>query len=103
MVSDNWKHRARCRPGNPHGIDPELFFPYGTISAPARDQIRRAKMECDHCPVLSQCRNWILKTNYPSYGVCGGWDDDEIVAIKRQLVCHINVDDLSDNSYLLDV
>jgi WhiB family redox-sensing transcriptional regulator len=80
ITKDNWRMFARCRPGNPDKIDPELFWPIGN-SSPARAQEARAKAECAQCPVASLCLAWSL-ANEEIDGVSGGMTPDE----KRQLL-----------------
>lgn len=72
-----WRAKAACLEE-----DPELFFPSGTTGA-ALEQAERAKAVCRRCPVLTQCRNWAVKTNQQD-GVWGGLSEDERHALRRK-------------------
>lgn len=54
VVTNDWRLRARCRPGNSEGIDPELFFPVSEVGLGA-EQVARAKAVCADCPVRAEC------------------------------------------------
>ena len=60
----DWQLRGSCR-----GMDPSIFFP-GAGSRRARDE-PRAKVVCEGCPVLTQCRQYALDAAEP-YGIWGG-------------------------------
>jgi WhiB family transcriptional regulator, redox-sensing transcriptional regulator len=72
----SWLPDAACI-----GEDPELFFPIGT-SAPATEQITRAKRICGSCCVRAECLEWSLAT-YQDAGVWGGLDEQERREIRR--------------------
>lgn len=78
----NWREFARCRPGNPYGIDPELFWPVGD-AAPARVQEARAKAECAQCPVVASCQAWALAAGEID-GVSGGLTPTEKADLRRR-------------------
>jgi WhiB family redox-sensing transcriptional regulator len=58
----DWRDYAAC-----HDVDPELFFPLGTIGASV-PQIEQAKRICRTCPVARPCLRWAL-----DHGVAGIW------------------------------
>ena len=60
----DWQLRGSCR-----GMDPSIFFP-GAGSRRARDEAR-AKVVCEGCPVLTQCRQYAVDAAEP-YGIWGG-------------------------------
>lgn len=60
----DWQLRGSCR-----GMDPSIFFP-GAGSRRARDE-PRAKVVCEGCPVLTQCRQYAVDAAEP-YGIWGG-------------------------------
>jgi WhiB family redox-sensing transcriptional regulator len=65
-----WSNRAACL-----SAEPDLFFPVGTTGV-ALDDISAAKAVCARCLVLSECRDYALRTRQP-FGVWGGMDEDE--------------------------
>ncbi|EFV13553.1 WhiB family transcriptional regulator [Segniliparus rugosus] len=73
----DWRHQAVCR-----DEDPELFFPVGN-SGPALEQIKRAKVVCQRCPVSAECLSWALASGQDS-GIWGGLSEDERRALKRR-------------------
>ena len=66
----DWSNRAACL-----GAEPELFFPIGTGGA-ALDEVGAAKAVCSTCAVLSDCRDYALRTRQP-FGVWGGLDEEQ--------------------------
>ncbi len=67
-----WQVLAACR-----GMDVERFFHPQNESGPARDErIAAAKLVCQDCPVLAECRTHALTTREP-YGVWGGLSESE--------------------------
>lgn len=50
-MSTDWRERAGCR-----NLDPELFYP-GRNDDKAE---RVAKAICSHCPVIAECREYVL-------------------------------------------
>jgi WhiB family redox-sensing transcriptional regulator len=71
-----WIQQARCI-----GEDPELFFPVGS-TAPALEQVDRAKAICAGCRVRPECLEWSLVTCQDA-GVWGGLDEEERREIRR--------------------
>lgn len=66
-----WQRDAACVE-----VDPDLFFP-AVPQAAGRDtaQTAAARGVCRACPVLEECREWVLATvpsRYDKYGVVGG-------------------------------
>jgi WhiB family transcriptional regulator, redox-sensing transcriptional regulator len=70
----DWRHRAACR-----GVDPELFFPIGTVG-PAALQIEQAKQVCQQCCVRAHCLAWALQSEQ-EFGIWGGTSEDERLAL----------------------
>lgn len=80
----SWKNRAACaRPD----VDPTWFFPpdgtwwdsEDTLRARSVETARRAvlaKQVCARCPVITQCRAYVLIVREP-WGVWGGLDQAE--------------------------
>ena len=66
----DWRHFALCQ-----DLDPELFFPVGTIG-PALEQIAEAKSICADCLVRAECLEWALSTGQ-EYGIWGGMSEAE--------------------------
>jgi WhiB family transcriptional regulator, redox-sensing transcriptional regulator len=75
----NWRDDAACL-----DIDPDLFFPVGTI---ALDQIDEAKRICLACPVRKRCLAWALELDAAS-GIWGGTTEDERSALRRTAARH---------------
>lgn len=69
-----WSNQAACL-----SAEPELFFPIGTTGG-ALDDIGAAKAVCARCGVLSECRDYALRTRQP-FGVWGGLDEEERKAV----------------------
>jgi WhiB family transcriptional regulator, redox-sensing transcriptional regulator len=69
----NWRDDAACL-----DVDPDLFFPVGTI---ALDQIDEAKRVCLACPVRKRCLAWALELGAAS-GIWGGTTEDERSALR---------------------
>ena len=74
----DWRDEAACR-----DIDPDLFFPEGTIG-PARDQADQAKRVCQSCPVRTPCLRFALWHGL-GFGVWGGVTGEERRFIQRPL------------------
>lgn len=70
MSTADWRHDAACL-----GHDPELFFPSG-LTAPAWQELERAKAICRDCPVRAHCLQWALDTGQDA-GVWGGLSENE--------------------------
>ncbi|MDJ0393301.1 WhiB family transcriptional regulator [Rhodococcus sp. G-MC3] len=73
-----WQLDAVCRGNGPvghcAGSDPisDVFFsPSGEGRTARRHREDEAKVVCNRCPVLAQCRQFALETNEP-FGVWGG-------------------------------
>lgn len=92
----DWRHKARCRPDNPYGLNPELFFVVGT-GMKAAAQSEQAKAQCRLCPVVASCLAWALRTRQDD-GVWGGLDPDERRDVSRRLRAQgaTTADDLAD-------
>ncbi len=63
---EHWRFRAACR-----GMELDVFFPVGSESNNAKDLFRNAQQVCRTCPVLAECREWVL-SRYEPHGVFGG-------------------------------
>lgn len=77
-----WKARGLCL-----GEDPDLFFAEtglpGRVPSPtAQKHYGKARLICQRCPVLEQCRR---DTVGEEYGVWGGLDEHERWLIRRKL------------------
>ena len=77
QAASAWRYLAACS-----DCDPDLFFPVGS-SAPALQQVRRAKAVCERCPVRFECLEWALETDQP-HGVWGGLDEIERQHLQRR-------------------
>lgn len=68
--------QAACR-----SYDTEMFFPLkGAAIGETQDKIDEAKAVCFACPVLEECRDWILETcsRYEDdYGIFGGMTPED--------------------------
>lgn len=68
--------QAACR-----SYDTEMFFPAkGTAIGETQQQIDEAKAVCSACPVLMECREYILETcsRYEDdYGIFGGMTPED--------------------------
>jgi WhiB family transcriptional regulator, redox-sensing transcriptional regulator len=73
----DWRNEAACR-----DADPELFFPDGDI-APARVDIKMAKLICRGCPVSATCLNWALASGQEA-GIWGGLTEGERHKLHRR-------------------
>lgn len=88
MSDREWSGRARCRPGNPEGIDPELFFPVGH-TGPALVQVEQARAVCAGCPVRAECLAAAFELQALDarrrvvVGVWGGTTEDERADMVR--------------------
>ena len=69
-----WSNRAACLTS-----EPEVFFPIGNGGG-ALDEVSAAKAICAACAVLSECRDYALRTRQP-FGVWGGLDEEQRRAI----------------------
>jgi WhiB family redox-sensing transcriptional regulator len=75
--------RARCRPGNSEGIDPEVFHPVGSVGPAYRRQVAEAQEICAGCPVAEECLQLALvydQTKHrgrPVQGIWGGTTEAE--------------------------
>ena len=77
MSTADWRHEAACL-----GHDPELFFPSG-VTAPAWQELERAKAICQDCPVRTHCLQWALDTGQDA-GVWGGLSENERRGCSRR-------------------
>jgi WhiB family redox-sensing transcriptional regulator len=80
-VNEDWRDEAACR-----DYPTELFFPpkgkrdHKWASIKVAEQVKQAKRVCMSCPVLQDCRNYILseKRQYTDdYGIFGGWTPED--------------------------
>ncbi|MFO8076455.1 MAG: WhiB family transcriptional regulator [Egibacteraceae bacterium] len=73
-----WQHHGSCR-----HADAELFFPPFEVESTGARHAREAaaKAVCAECPVLEQCRDWVLAVDEP-HGIWGGLTESE----RRDLV-----------------
>ncbi len=74
-----WRDEAACL-----GVDPALFFPanVGIRSGKNTERLKAAthetklaKQVCQTCPVVDECLDYALRTNFPKsldYGIWGG-------------------------------
>lgn len=69
-----WSNRAACL-----SAEPEVFFPIGNGGG-ALDEVSAAKAICATCAVLSECREYALRTRQP-FGVWGGLDEEQRRAV----------------------
>jgi WhiB family transcriptional regulator, redox-sensing transcriptional regulator len=69
-----WSNQAACLTA-----EPEVFFPIGS-SGGALDEVTAAKAICAACGVLSECRDYALRTRQP-FGVWGGLDEEQRRAV----------------------
>lgn len=68
----NWQLAGACR-----GMDVEAFFlPAGERRRSKQRRIEAAKLTCQACPVIAQCRAYALRTREP-YGVWGGLSEED--------------------------
>lgn len=68
----DWQQHGKCRQ-----VDPEVFFhPEGERGSKRHDRDAAAKVVCEACPVLAQCRAHALAYREP-YGVWGGLSESE--------------------------
>jgi WhiB family redox-sensing transcriptional regulator len=68
----DWQGLAACR-----GMDVEIFFhPYDERRQARELRIRQAKVICQDCPVVTECRDHALSTREP-YGIWGGLSEGE--------------------------
>jgi WhiB family redox-sensing transcriptional regulator len=79
QTGGDWRQRGACLEE-----DPELFFPISE-SGPGEKQIEEAKAVCGRCPVLAECRVWVLDNpRLFEYGVFAGTTPDERRAEVRR-------------------
>ncbi|MQY04869.1 WhiB family transcriptional regulator [Actinomadura macrotermitis] len=76
-TEEHWSDHAICR-----GADPDLFFPIGYAAPILREQERRAKAICGHCPVTAECLGWALRVGEPD-GIWGGTTPEERRELRR--------------------
>lgn len=72
-----WSNQAACLTA-----EPEQFFPVGAAGA-ASWETAAAKAVCGQCAVVTDCRDYALRTRQP-FGVWGGLDEDERRALLRE-------------------
>jgi len=72
-VGRKWMADAACK-----DYPPDLFFP--AKGGTAVEQVEYAKAICASCPVLQDCRDFIL-VDHPryedDYGIYGGWTPED--------------------------
>lgn len=78
----NWRDDAACL-----DVEPDLFFPTGTTTAPVLDQIDEAKRICHACPVRTPCLAWALDLGAAA-GIWGGTTEDERRAMRTAATRH---------------
>jgi WhiB family redox-sensing transcriptional regulator len=72
----DWQLHAACRTA-----DPSVFFHPENERGPARSaRERAAKSICSTCPVITECREFALRTR-ETYGVWGGLSESDREAI----------------------
>lgn len=72
----NWQLDGLCR-----GMDSSVFFhPEGERGRARIERENKAKLTCQSCPVIEQCREHALNIAEP-YGVWGGLTESERVSI----------------------
>ncbi len=73
-----WQQHGRCR-----DADAELFFPPFEVESTGARHVREAaaKAVCAECPVLEECREWVLAVDEP-HGIWGGLTESE----RRELL-----------------
>lgn len=85
-----WQLQAAC-----HAMPASMFFPSSDLRRPDRLRLERAaKLVCDRCPVLRQCRDHALDTS-EAHGIWGGLTAGErhgLITSTRP-VPEISVDD----------
>ena len=72
-----WSDQAACV-----AAEPEQFFPIGAGGA-ASWETEAAKAVCRRCQVLTECRDYALRTRQ-TFGVWGGLDEDERRVLLRE-------------------
>jgi WhiB family redox-sensing transcriptional regulator len=82
----SWRAQAACR-----GVDPAFFFPptedrTGPGAAPGTIQTHRRAVEfCSGCPVLTDCRSWVLNAReVPRHGVVAGLTPEERAVLRAE-------------------
>lgn len=89
----DWTKKATCRTAE--DVDPELWFPSGYLTAADMAQAEAAKEWCRWCPVIEQCRAFVMqleagKAAYLRNGVWGGttpqerYEADPVAVAKRR-------------------
>lgn len=71
MRGDDWRTEALCL------REPDLWFPDGFVKPLHVAQAEEAKGWCRLCPVLAECRSWVMefeagKPESGRHGVCAG-------------------------------
>ena len=80
-VDWSWQEDAACR-----GLSTNLFFqPDHERRSLKRGREAAAKAVCATCPVVESCLEWALEVG-ERYGVWGGLDAPERVALQRRAV-----------------
>lgn len=77
-AADAWMARATCL-----GMDPDLFFPVGSIGAAAAADHAAAKRVCATCPVRRPCLEYAMVHSL-NEGVWGETSPDDRREIRRQ-------------------
>lgn len=81
MIPGEWRRDALCRE-----TDPEMFYPNYT-GGRARES-EEAKRWCRACPVLDQCRAWVMEFEHGEpagnrFGVWAGMTPRERARLER--------------------
>ncbi|MET0705047.1 MAG: WhiB family transcriptional regulator [Mycobacterium sp.] len=67
----DWQLQGKCR-----DLPPEMFFPDDHVTSIRHRQEKAAKVVCQQCPVLAQCRDHAMRTPEP-HGIWGGMTASE--------------------------
>jgi WhiB family redox-sensing transcriptional regulator len=70
----DWLAEAACR-----GADTNLFYPTDV----GRHVDRKAKQNCEGCPVIAECLDWALR--HGEHGIWGGTTDNERKRLRRNI------------------
>jgi len=73
VEDEDWRFAAKCK----NTAAPDIFYSYDAVD------IRKAKQECNACPVRSECLNFAFKT-LQDFGVWGGLSARERRKVKRK-------------------
>ncbi len=75
-----WQDSASCK-----SVDPEIFFhPDNQRGDDKIERVRQAKVVCQTCPVIIECRNFAIDTRQ-DFGIWGGLDEDELYTLRMRI------------------